>query len=67
MTFPAEKMGDKGQRFILECTGYPDQSIPITEWQPVAYGEDEMALHRARKGLATNGIVISIRVRDRRS
>lgn len=35
MTLPPEKIGDKGQRYVVWCRGYPGQG-----WNRVAYTDD---------------------------
>lgn len=63
MTLPPEKLGDKGQRWIVELLGYPRDDTD--EWQPAAYvTTEEAALEVARLFLECPGCV-NARARDR--
>lgn len=63
MTLPPEKLGDKGQCFIVETLGWP--RADTDDWQPAGYAPtEEGAVEMAFAFLKCPGCEMS-RVRDR--
>lgn len=64
MTLPPEKIGDKGQRFVVLTTGFPSDAIK--GWQHAAYSETKEGAQQLMRALGQHPSVKHIRIRDRR-
>ena len=60
MTWPPERLGDKGQRYMLEAEGYPKPG-----WQPIAYGNDLMGMELAKDGILLAPGCTAAKITDR--
>jgi hypothetical protein len=63
--FTADQLNDTGQDFVLECTNYPREDVPITRWQTVAFDNSERALRKVFGQVADHPQVIHTRIRQR--
>lgn len=63
MTLPPDRIWDKGQRFVVQATGYPDPDQ--MGWQDVGYSDDSVAANRLMRGLMTAPAVKHLRILDR--
>lgn len=62
MTLPPEKIGDQGQRYVVEVDGWPS---PPKGWQDAGYTNEQRAAKRMMRVLSQHPSVRAVRVRDR--
>lgn len=65
MTLPPEKIGDRGQRYVLQARGFPKHEVPDTEWQNVAYGGNTSGMSRMADSFGLHPSVQELRLYDR--
>lgn len=60
MTLPPERLGDKGQRYMLEAEGYPKPG-----WQPIAYSHTMNGMEEAKTSILLAPNCTDARIIDR--
>lgn len=65
MTLPSDKVGDKGQRYVVECKGWPIASRP-DDWQPIAYMQTMMGAEKVKNVMGGHPDQPPTRIIDRR-
>lgn len=60
MTLPPERIGDKGQRYVVECKGYPKDG-----WHPIAYTNSRKDAERMAEGILKAPTAEDSRIIDR--
>lgn len=60
MTLPLERLGDKGQRFVLELKDYPEEG-----WQEVLYTNDKDRAWKAALSMSKAPTCTDWRILDR--
>lgn len=63
MTFPPEKIGDKGQRFVVQTTGWPKSDV--MGWQNAGYSDTKDGADRMMEVFGQCTGVVHIRIVDR--
>lgn len=63
MTLAPTKLGDRGQRFVVQAIGYPDANVP--DWQDVAFAYDKGAAQQMLNSLLHVPTIRHIRIWDR--
>lgn len=63
MTLPPSRLGDLGQRYVVQCKRYP--SDETQEWQNCAYTSNKVAAEGMAAAFGTNPTVTEVRVLDR--
>ncbi len=64
MTLPPERIGDRGQRYVVQTKGWPNDTFP-NRWQNCAYSDTIEGADKAADALALHPCVDAIRVRFR--
>lgn len=64
MTLPPERIGDRGQRYVVQAKGWPDEAQPRA-WQNCAYFDTIEGADKAAAALASHPCVEETRVRFR--
>lgn len=65
MTLPPERIGDKGQRFVVQTTGWPNHDA--MGWQNAAYADTKLGASKLMRALLACPGVKHIRIFDRES
>ena len=64
MTFPPEKIGDKGQRFIVQTSGWPRSDV--MGWQNACYAETKEGATQLMRAFAQCPGVKDVHIKDRK-
>lgn len=64
MTLPPSRLGDKGQRYVLQLKGYPHEDTD--EWQDALFTDVRRSAIRAQKGFKQHPCVADTRIKDRK-
>lgn len=59
MTLPPERIGDKGQPYVVQADNWPKEG---EGWQNCVYASTPEGAHKARKALMLNPSVRAVRV-----
>lgn len=62
MSLPPEKLGDRGQRYVVQAIGYP---MNVEGWQDVAYTNDYESARRASAAILLVPSVKEVFIKDR--
>ncbi|MEA3537654.1 MAG: hypothetical protein U9R73_00825 [Pseudomonadota bacterium] len=64
MTLPPEKIGDKGQRFVVQTSGWP--RTDVMGWQNAGYAETHEGATQMMRAFAKCPGVKHVHIKDRR-
>jgi hypothetical protein len=63
VTLPPERIGDKGQRYVVQATGYPKPDVK--GWQDIGYADRTVDAQAMMRGIGLAPSVGHVRILDR--